>query len=236
MIPDKEDALLVLSERIGYTFRNEELLKQALTHSSRANELHDGVTKDYERLEYLGDAVLEMVTSDYIYRTFPEAPEGAMTRLRASLVCEEALFERAGAFSLSDFIRLGRGEAHTGGRNKPSIVSDVFEALTGAIYLDGGIRPVRRFIRKFVLADAKTLTPVGDFKTRLQELVQRDGLGALVYQLVGEEGPEHRKTFRTAVCIGLRQLAEGEGRNKKASQQAAAEKALAVLAAEGRRL
>ena len=220
----------LLEERIGYGFQNETLFLQALTHSSYTNEVKSEERgENYERLEYLGDAVLEMVTSDFLYHRYEALPEGELTRLRAALVCEESLFECATTLSLSAYIRFGKGEEMSGGREKPSILADVTEALIGAIYLDGGIDEAARFIESFVLCNVEEKYFVDDAKTRLQEAAQRIGRETPDYRLVAETGPEHDKRFTSAVFLGDRFLAEGTGRNKKASQQEAAKAALQVL-------
>ena len=220
----------LLEERIGYGFHNESLFTQALTHSSYTNEAkNEERGENYERLEYLGDAVLEMVTSDFLYHRYETLPEGELTRLRAALVCEESLFECATTLSLSAYIRFGKGEEMSGGREKPSILADVTEALIGAIYLDGGIGEAPRFIEEFVLCSVEEKFFVDDAKTRLQEAAQRIGKETPDYRLVAETGPEHDKRFTSAVYLGERFLAEGTGRNKKASQQEAAKAALQVL-------
>ena len=223
--------LAELEAASGYRFKDHALLKQALTHSSHANERAAEVRMpDYERLEYLGDAVLEMVVSDYLFRHFEELPEGVLTRHRAVLVCEDALFRCAQEMELSRYILLGRGEETTGGREKKSIVADVFEALIGALYIDGGLPQADAFIRRYVLSDvAERLREDDDFKSRLQEYAQRTGREVLSYRLVREEGPEHNKTFTSAVFLGDRFLAEGTGKNKKASHQEAAKAALKEL-------
>ena len=219
-----------LEERIGYHFRDDRLFLQALTHSSYANEAkNEERGEHYERLEYLGDAVLEMISSDFLFHRYEHLPEGELTRLRAALVCEEALFVCANAFNLSAYIRLGKGEECSGGRHKPSIVSDVTEALIGAIYLDGGFAEAARFVERFVLIDVEEKFFVDDAKTKLQEAAQREGKETVRYELIAEEGPEHNKTFTSAVYLGERFLAQGTGKNKKASQQEAARAALNVL-------
>ena len=231
MPAEEQDNLQDLEARIGYRFADLSLLEQSLTHSSYANERASDVrTSDYERLEYLGDAVLELVVSDFLFRRFSELPEGVLTRHRAVLVCEDALYNCAKTFDLPRDIRLGRGEVVTGGREKKSIVSDVVEALIGALYLDGGMPQASAFIHRFVLADVDAkLSEEDDYKSRLQEYVQRAGREELTYRLVHEEGPEHAKVFTTAAYLGGRFLAEGTGKNKKASQQEAAKAALKVL-------
>ena len=228
-LPQNEN-LSELEARIGYRFTDGALLEQALTHSSHANECTDTARMaDYERLEYLGDAVLEMVSSDFLFHRFPELPEGVLTRYRAALVCEEALFSCARVLDLATYIRLGRGEESTGGREKPSILSDVTEAVIGAIYLDGGLPAADAFIRAHVLTDVEAKLQNDDAKSKLQEYAQRTGKADVIYEVVRQDGPEHSKVFTSAVYIGDRFLAEGTGKNKKASQQEAAKAALQIL-------
>ena len=207
-----------LEEKIGYRFRDKTLLRRALTHSSYANEMKINKYKDYERLEFLGDAVLELVSSDFLFREREETPEGELTKLRASMVCEPALAYCAREFSLEQFILLGKGEEATGGRTRDSIVSDVMEAVIGAIYLDGGLEEASSFIHRFILFyDAKTI---------LQELVQQENTGGLRYELVKEEGPQHDKIFEVVVYVGEKKAGWGVGHSKKAAQQQAAYQAL----------
>lgn len=215
-----------LEEKISYRFYDGSLLRQALTHSSYANEMKINKYGDYERLEFLGDAVLELVSSDFLYRDRPEMGEGDLTRLRASMVCEPALAYCAREFSLEQYILLGRGEEATGGRNRDSIVSDVMEALIGAIYLDGGIEKAAAFIHRFVLSDLENKQLFYDAKTILQELVQQSGEGELCYRLVKEEGPAHDKTFEVEAYVGEKKVGWGIGHSKKAAQQKAAYQAL----------
>lgn len=228
-----EEQLHALQERIGYRFRDGALLWQAMTHSSFANEMQIGKRPDYERLEFLGDAVLELSTSVFLYTTFPDGREGTMTRLRASLVCEEALHRKSAAFDVASCILLGKGEERTGGREKPSIIADVTEALIGAIYLDGGFAAADAFIRRFLLddvvSDAEDSQPVIDYKTRLQELLQARGAETIVYREAGMTGPEHAPTFFSAVYSNDKKLGEGSGRTKKAAEQQAACAALQTM-------
>ncbi len=222
-----------LQEQISYRFRDKELLTRAMNHSSYANEHRRDHIGDNERLEFLGDAVLELVSSDYLYRTYPDMPEGDMTKLRASLVCEPTLALCARAFQLPEQIRLGKGEELTGGRNRNSIVSDALEALIGAIYLDGGIEPAREFIMTYVLNDISHKKLFHDSKTVLQEVVQKDYRDdEVLYEPVGEEGPDHAKRFIMRVRIGERTFPEGKGPTKKAAEQEAAYHALIDLGAE----
>ncbi len=217
-----------LEKRIGYSFNNKELLLTALTHSSLKNELADGKRDDYERLEFLGDAILEFVVSDHLYRNYPALREGEMTGLRASLVCEMSLDGCAKEFRLSDFILLGKGEDKQGSRYKPSIVSDIFEALIGGIYLDSGIDEARRFIDRFVMDDIEHKALFYDSKTRLQNLAQAENL-KLEYRLIREDGPEHKKVFTIAAVINGSDISEGSGSSKKAAEQQAAYAALKKL-------
>lgn len=221
-----EEKKAELEERIGYTFRDKKLLQQALTHSSYANEQKINKTGDYERLEFLGDAVLELVSSEFIYQENPEMPEGKMTKKRSSMVCEPALAFCARDLSLEEYILLGRGEEATGGRKRDSIVSDVMEAVIGAIYLDSGIEQARAFIRRFILTDLENKQLFYDAKTILQEVVQQENKGTLHYELIGEEGPEHDKTFVVEAMVGEKKVGSGTGRSKKAAEQQAAYEAL----------
>ena len=218
-----------LEQIIGYTFQNKKLLKQALTHSSYANEKKLGKLGCNERLEFLGDAVLELVSSDFLYARFPQIPEGELTKKRASLVCEPSLAYCARQFGLPKFLLLGRGENMTGGRNRDSIVSDATEALLGAIYLDGGFEPAKAFILKYILTDLEDKKLFYDSKTILQEMVQASKEGNVSYQLVGENGPDHSKVFEVEVKIGEKTYGTGEGRSKKAAEQQAAYHAILKL-------
>ena len=215
-----------LEERIGYRFRDRYLLDCALTHTSFANEQKIQTFKDYERIEFLGDAVLEMISSDFLYRTYPDKKEGELTKLRASLVCEPALAYCARDLSLGTFIRLGRGEEASGGREKDSIISDVMEALIGAMYLDsGGIEEPRKFILTYILSDLEDKQLFYDAKSILQERTQQGG-HTMQYELLEESGPGHSRTIRDAVLIDGQRCGTGEGRSKKAAEQQAAYSAL----------
>ena len=215
-----------LEERIGYRFRDRYLLDCALTHTSFANEQKIQTFKDYERIEFLGDAVLEMISSDFLYRTYPDKKEGELTKLRASLVCEPALAYCARDLSLGTFIRLGRGEEASGGREKDSIISDVMEALIGAMYLDsGGIEEPRTFILTYILSDLEDKQLFYDAKSILQERTQQGG-HTMQYELLEESGPGHCRTVRVAVLIDGQRCGTGEGRSKKAAEQQAAYSAL----------
>ena len=215
-----------LEMRISYTFQNKNLLRQALTHSSFANEQKINKWDDYERLEFLGDAVLELVSSDYLYRADPHMPEGKLTKLRSSMVCEPALAYCARDIELGNYIFLGRGEEATGGRRRESITSDVLEAVIGAIYLDGGLQHAREFINRFILSDLEDKQLFYDSKTILQELIQKNGEGKLSYALVEESGPEHDKLFRVEAMLDGKKIGAGSGRTKKHAEQQAAYQAL----------
>ena len=218
--------LRLLEERIGYCFQDKKLLRQALTHSSCSNEQKINKLPDYERLEFLGDAVLELVGSDHIFRENPEMSEGELTKFRSSIVCEPALAFCARQIGLEEFILLGRGEELTGGRKRDSIISDVMEATIGAIYLDSGIEEARAFIGRFILSDLEHKQLFYDAKTILQEEIQKENGGVLRYELVREEGPEHDKTFVVEVMVGDRKAGRGNGHSKKAAEQHAAYEAL----------
>ena len=215
-----------LEQKIGYRFRNKKLLRQALTHSSYANKKKLGKLGCNERLEFLGDAVLELISSDVLYARFPQIPEGELTKKRASLVCEPSLAYCARQFGLPEYLLLGRGEDMTGGRMRDSIVSDATEALLGAIYLDGGFERAREFVLKFILNDIERKQLFYDSKTILQELVQEDGKQPVEYVLTGESGPDHNKQFEVEVRINGIPAGNGAGHTKKAAEQAAAYQAL----------
>lgn len=221
-----EDQIVQLEQKINYSFKNRQLLRQALTHSSCANEQKINKYEDYERLEFLGDAVLELISSDYIYREHPEMSEGKMTKYRSSIVCEPALAFCAREIGLESYILLGKGEEATGGRNRDSIISDVMEAVIGSIYLDSGINAAKEFIHRFVLSDLEHKQLFYDAKTILQEEVQKESSGTLHYELVHEDGPEHNKTFMVDVMINGVKVGRGTGHSKKAAEQQAAYEAL----------
>ncbi|MCR5656819.1 MAG: ribonuclease III [Butyrivibrio sp.] len=224
-----EQELTELEKKIGYTFKNKNLLLQALTHSSYANEQKINKRGDYERLEFLGDAVLELVSSHYLYEKYPDKKEGEMTKLRASMVCEPALSYSAQEIQLDKYLILGKGEEATGGRHRESIISDVMEAIIGAIYLDSGLEAARTHIAKYILDNPEEKQIFYDSKSVLQEMVQKDGNGDLRYEICGEKGPEHDKIFESAVYVGDKKLGEGSGRTKKAAEQKAAYQAILEL-------
>lgn len=220
-----------LEKRIGHTFKNKELLVTALTHSSYANERHGRDAQCYERLEFLGDSILGYVTAEFLYAHEPKLPEGRMTRLRAELVCETSLHRVAKAMGFGEYMRLGRGEERTGGRERVSILADMVEAVIAAIYLDSDIDEARLFIMENVLRDVEISEThrFADYKTELQEVVQRRADQHIAYELVGESGPDHSKVFTFRVTINGVPRGEGSGRTKKEAEQAAACKALEAL-------
>ena len=218
-----------LEKTIGYEFRDPKLLELALTHSSYAHEHYAGKRHDNERLEFLGDAVLELVSSDFLFHNYSEYPEGELTKLRASIVCEQSLAMCAETVSLGKYLRLGNGEDSTGGRLRASITSDAMEALIGAIYLDGGFANAKEFIVRFVLNDLENKKLFYDSKTILQEIVQRDFNEPLSYELLAEEGPDHDKKFRMQAKIGDKPYGIGTGHTKKGAQQLAAYETILML-------
>ena len=217
----KQEELKELEKKIGYEFSEKRLLGQAVTHSSFSNEQKINKYKNYERLEFLGDAVLELLSSRFFFETYPDMSEGEMTRLRSSMVCEPALAFCARDLDLGKYILLGKGEEATGGRKRDSIISDVMEAVIGAIYLDGGLLEADKFVRKFILSDLENKQLFYDSKTLLQEQVQKEGR-TLTYELVSESGPDHEKVFVVEAVIDGKTVGRGQGRNKKTAQQQAA--------------
>ena len=221
-----------LEQVIGYEFKQPERLRQALTHSSYANEKHMKKHSDNERLEFLGDAVLELVSSEFLFQNYPKMPEGEMTKFRASIVCEPTLALCTKEIDLGKYLYLGKGEDLTGGRNRKSILSDAMEAVIGAIYLDGGFEAARTFVHRFILVDIEHKKLFHDSKTILQELVQGNYKEELHYVLVGEEGPDHDKKFMVEAVMGNKVIGHGVGHTKKAAEQEAAYEALLKLKAE----
>ena len=218
-----------LEEKLGYRFADRSLLENALTHSSYANENRARGMQSNERLEFLGDSVLGMVVADYLYRTHPDLPEGDLTRTRAALVCEESLAEVARTLELGAYLKLGRGEEAGGGRTRPSITADAVEAVLAAVYLDGGIGSARKLIQRFILDKEEEKSASRDYKTALQELVQRESGQVLAYRLVGATGPDHAKRFQVEVELNGAPVGAGEGRSKKEAEQMAAKAAIAKL-------
>ncbi len=219
-----------LESKIGYTFKNRKLLKIALTHSSFANE-SGGKFVSYERLEFLGDSVLGIITSDYIFRTFPHLPEGELTKLRATLVCEKQLCVFSQELGLKKFIKLSRGERHCMGQNRPSILADVFEAICAAIYLDSGMEEAKNFVLKFIVPAVKNpkIQNAKDYKTDLQEIVQKNPGETIEYVLIKEEGPDHDKKFTVEAKISNNPVGRGSGKSKKEAEQHAAKAALLLM-------
>lgn len=223
---------LELEEKIGYKFENFDLLVNAMTHSSYANEHHISYTGNNERLEFLGDAVLEVTSSEFLFHKYPDLPEGKLTKKRASMVCEPTLALCAREIPLGDYLLLGKGEEATGGRKRDSIVSDAMEALIGAIYLDGGFANAKEFINRFVLKDIENKQLFYDSKTTLQEIVQGQFEEDVRYVLVKEEGPDHNKSFYVEAILGEKVLGQGCGHTKKAAEQQAAYCAIKKLKRE----
>lgn len=215
-----------LEEKIGYCFQDKSLFRQALTHSSFSNEQKINKWKNYERIEYLGDAVLELISSDYFYHAYPEETEGNLTKMRASAVCEQALAITARELQLGGYMVFGKGEEQNGGRERESIIADAVEAIIGAIYLDGGLEQAKRFIHGFVLNDLDHKRLFYDAKSILQERIQEAKLGELTYELIREEGPEHEKNFVMEARLNGETIGTGQGKSKKTAQQHAAYDAL----------
>ena len=217
--------MVEFEKNIHYTFNDKELLRTALTHSSYANE-KKGKIRFNERLEFLGDAVLQLITSEKLFKENPNMPEGKMSKQRAALVCEDALAGYAHEINLGDYLNLGKGEETTGGRKRPSILSDAFEAVIGAIFLDGGMEPAKKFVLHFV--DAAHLS-LQDYKTLLQEIIQQNPGEKLSYVVTEESGPDHDKQFTMEVHLNSNVIGKGTGKSKKHAEQAAEKEALALM-------
>lgn len=218
-----------LEQIIGYEFQDKQLLKTALTHSSYANEKGAG-TKYNERLEFLGDSVLGIITAEYLFTNHNDFPEGELTKVRSALVCEKALHRFANEISLGEYLYLGKGELHTGGRSRPSILADAFEALIAAIYLDGGMEAAKTFVLHFIKeAQDEAIEMNTDYKTKLQEIIQKNPEERIEYVTVGETGPDHDKRFIVAVKLNSNIIGEGTGRSKKQAEQLAAKEALRLM-------
>lgn len=216
-------------EIIEYTFKNRTYLETALTHSSYANENHCG---DNERYEFLGDSILSLVVSQKLFRDYPNKAEGELSKLRASIVCEEGLCKAAERINLADYIKLGKGEGKMGGRHRPSIISDAFEAVIAAVFLDSDFETVNKWLLKLLSEDLKpeeSTDNYGDFKSMLQEHLQKNGDCNIEYSIIDESGPDHDKSFTCAVSVNGRFLAKGVGRGKKAAEQDAAKRAIELL-------
>ena len=217
-----------LEKKIGYEFKNKKLLEKALSHSSYVNERHN-TEESNERLEFLGDSVLGIITAEYYYNNFNHLPEGELTKLRASTVCEKSLFSFANKIGLGQHLRLGKGEENTGGRNRPSINADAFEAVIAAIYLDGGMEEAKKFVLKFVEGLSEKHGSFDDYKTTLQEVIQKNPEELLEYVVVRESGPDHDKCFEVEVHLNSNVIGRGKGRSKKNAEQEAAREALALM-------
>ena len=218
-----------LQENIGYKFKDQELLKKALTHTSYAYE-HN--VESNEKLEFLGDSILEFISSIYLYKNYPKLKEGEMTKVRATVVCEKSLYKVAKKHNFSDFLYLGKSERLSGGENRPAILADSVEAIIAAIYLDGGLEEARRFIEENLKEEIEIASKhVGqkDYKTVLQEKLQEHGEVKIVYTIINEKGPDHDKIFEAKVECNGKQLAVGTGKSKKQAEMQAAKKALESL-------
>lgn len=218
-----------LEKKIGYHFQNFAHLEHAMRHSSFCNEQKMDKLNNNERLEFLGDAVLELVTSEYLYTNYPQMPEGEATKKRASMVCEQSLALCAKELELGNYLYLGKGEERTGGRERASVTSDAMEALIGAIYLDGGFTNAKEFVEKFILNGIEEKQLFYDSKTTFQEMMQSITTEQIHYEVIGQEGPDHCKTFTVELFVGDRSAGKGTGRSKKAAEQAAAYDAIKRL-------
>ena len=222
--------LTKLEQGLGYTFRNKALLENALTHSSYANENRERHLPDNERLEFLGDSILGFVVAEYLYRNFPDKPEGELTRIRADLVCERNLAEAAATIELGSYLLLGHGEEQGGGRKRDSIVSDAMESVIAASFMDGGFAAAKEIIDRLILSNIPKGRPRNfDYKTAFQELVQRKKDQQIHYELTGESGPDHDKHFEVEVLLNGKAVGHGSGSSKKRAEQAAAEAAIEAL-------
>lgn len=217
-----------IQEKIGYKFKEESFLYCALTHSSYANE-NQGRIKSNERLEFLGDSVLGFLVAEYLFCNHKDQPEGELTKLRATMVCENSLSSFATKIDLGNSLMLGKGEINSGGRERPSILADAFEALIAAIYLDGGIEAAGNFVNRFVMGFSPERSSFNDYKTSLQEIVQKNPEETLEYVLISESGPDHDKTFEVEVHLNSNPIGKGKGRSKKQAEQQAAKEALMLM-------
>ncbi len=229
---DNMDSIEEFEKTIGYEFKDKKLIYQALSHSSFANE-RKNTSGSNERLEFLGDSVLSLVVSEYIYKNLSHTDEGDLTKIRASLVCEKSLYDFAKKIDLGKYIMLGKGEENTGGRKRPSILADAFEAVIAAVYLDGGMDAAARHILKFIPEDIQGSDKAfNDYKTILQEIVQKNPEEKVEYTLVGESGPAHDKNFVVDVCLNSQVIGRGNGKSKKEAEQLAAKEALELMGYE----
>lgn len=229
----KEAAIDAVQKAVAYTFKNRLTVEEALTHSSYANEHRHAQVRDNERLEFLGDAILDLIISEYLFKKHPNMPEGDLSKLRASIVCEASLAKTARAIKLGEYILLGKGEEMTGGRDRASILADGYEALTGALFLDGGFELAKSFLTHTLIHQVEQTDHIenlyADYKTILQESIQKESNMPIHYEVVGEEGPDHDKHFYVEVCHGDKVLGKGCGKSKKEAEQDAAKKALVQL-------
>lgn len=226
------DKISEFEKTIAYSFKDRELLRLAFTHSSFANEKRRGCHENNERLEFLGDAVLDMVVSEYMYRQYPQMPEGELTKLRAGVVCESSLAKLAIRMDFGQHLFLGKGEESTGGRSRDSILADSFEAVIGAVLIDGGFEAVSSYILRFMAEEinrAQKNFKTRDSKTSLQEIIQKNSKLSITYTIVSETGPDHDKIFTANVCHGEKILGIGKGKSKKEAEQCAANNALAKM-------
>lgn len=226
------DTLQTLQKKLNYTFGNIELLRHALAHSSYANEHRNEVPGSNERLEFLGDSVLGLIAAEFLYQNYRHLPEGDLTKMRAQLVCEDSLFGFAGQIGLGDYLLLGHGEELAGSRTRPSIVSDAFEAVLAAIYIDGGLEAAKTYALPFLSRGAEEIVSKrrrSDYKTALQEIAQQNPGELIHYELIDATGPDHAKVFKVHCFINSNLLGEGIGKSKKEAEQLAAKEALKML-------
>lgn len=232
----EEEKMKELEKNIGYTFTDKNLMTEALTHTSYSNEKKRNKSKnkgsqDNERLEFLGDSVLNLSITTFLFKNQPSLTEGELSRLRSTIVCEKSLRQAADTFKLGDFVFLGKGEEQTGGRNRDSNIADAMEALMGAIYLDAGFEEANKFILKYmgpIIELAVQGKLYGDYKTQFQEAVQKQGESKIEYKVVGESGPDHNKTFSVELLVNEKRVSVGEGHSKKEAEQSAAKEALNI--------
>lgn len=222
-----------LENKLNYKFNNKALLLNALTHSSYANEVRKGITSN-ERLEFLGDSVLSIIVSDYLFKNFPNMPEGELTKQRASLVCEKSLCGFSRSLDIGSYLKLGKGEDKGGGRERDSILADAFEAVLAAMYLDGGMEVARKHVLRFVLPELEHTDDevFKDYKTALQEIIQRNPEESVTYILTDETGPDHNKQFTVEVHLNSNVIGSGRGKSKKQAEQMAAKQALHLMGAD----
>lgn len=220
-------------KNLRYTFKDKKILENALTHSSYANEVRNGVTSN-ERLEFLGDSVLSIIVSEYLFSKFSQFPEGELTKIRASLVCEKSLCGFSRELNMGRFLRLGKGEEKGGGRERDSILADAFEAVLAALYLDGGMDVAKKHVMRFIIPELEHTEDevFKDYKTALQEIIQRNPEESVSYFLTGELGPDHDKIFEVEVRLNSNVIGKGKGKSKKRAEQMAAKQALELMGAE----